>query len=81
VLFRSKDHDDYGLLKNYDSLTDEEKIIHNRYFRDGGRIVFMFIINPLIFIINIILEIIIYFFIDLIIFFARKIIVRLGYDI
>jgi hypothetical protein len=59
----SKDHPDYGLLKDYDSLTDEEKRIYNYYFWDGGRKVFRYVIVPIIFIINIVLIIILYFLI------------------
>ena len=59
----SKDHPDYGLLKDYDSLTDEEKRIYNYYFGDGGRKVFTYIIVPITFVINIVLIIILYFLI------------------
>jgi hypothetical protein len=60
----SKDHPDYGLLKDYDSLTDEEKRIYNYHIGDGGRKVFTYIIIPITFILNIVLIIFLYFLIE-----------------
>jgi predicted PurR-regulated permease PerM len=59
-----KDHPDYGLLKNYDSLTDKEKQIHDYYIGDGGKKMFTYILVPILFILNIVFIIILYFLMD-----------------
>ena len=69
----SKDHPDYGLIKEYDTLTDDEKNSYNYYFGDGGRNLFTYIGIPIMCIINIILIIILYYLIDLIILIKNKI--------
>ena len=58
-----KDHPDYGLLKKYDPLNEDEKQIYNSYFGDGGRKVFRYIIIPILCIFNIFILIILYFII------------------
>jgi hypothetical protein len=59
-----KGHGDYGLLKKYESLTEEERKIYDSYIGDGGRNLFMLMINPTLFLINIGLIIILHFIID-----------------
>ena len=68
-----KGHPYYGLLKKYDSLTEEEKRIYDAYIGDGGRNVFLFIINPALCLINTSLIFIVYFVIDGIIYIIKKI--------
>ena len=58
-----KEHPDYGLLRNYDTLTDEEKQIWDRYIGDGGRLVSRYFVWPILCILNIIMIIISYFII------------------
>ena len=67
----SKDHPDYGLLKNYESLTDEDRQIYDYYIGDGGRNIFMFIIIPILFIIYILFILLLYFLLE-IKYFKRK---------
>ena len=63
-----KDHPDYGLLKNQNILSDDEKRIWDRYFGDGGRKVGMYILVPIMYIFNILMIIILYFIINGIIY-------------
>jgi hypothetical protein len=66
-----KDHQDYGLIKRYELLTPEEKKLYDAYFGDGGRNVFMYILNPIFFLINIIIAIVLFYMIDLLIFVVK----------
>ena len=58
-----KDHPDYGLLRNPNTLTDDEKIIWELYFGDGGRKVGRYIIMPILCMFIIIFTIVTYFII------------------
>ena len=59
-----KGHPDYGLLKNYESLTEEEKRIYDAHIGDGGRNLFLLMINPALCLINASLIFTVYFVSD-----------------
>ena len=75
IYLYSEDYKDSDLRKHYDSLTDEEKETFDFVDRiaKNRRNMFMYEAIPLIFVVNIFSEIVIYFLIDLIIFVAKKI--------
>ena len=58
-----KDHPDYGLLRNYNTLTDDEKIIWDKYFGDGGRNIGRYMLLPIFYMFIIIFTIVTYFII------------------